>query len=68
MTTVNKDMLIMDALALDNSLVPVMQSHGLHCFGCPSSRGKSLEMAALNHGVDIDKLIADMNAHLAKSA
>jgi hydroxylamine reductase len=41
-----------------------MQSHGLGCFGCPSSRGKSLEMAAENHGVDIDQLITDMNAHL----
>jgi hybrid cluster-associated redox disulfide protein len=64
MTTVNKEMLIMDALGLDSGLVPVMQSHGLNCFGCPSSRGKTLEMAAQSHGVDIDQLIADMNAHL----
>jgi hybrid cluster-associated redox disulfide protein len=64
MNTITKEMLITDALALDHGLVPVMQSHGLGCFGCPSSRGKTLEMAAENHGVDIDKLIADMNAHL----
>ncbi|MCL2199470.1 MAG: DUF1858 domain-containing protein [Defluviitaleaceae bacterium] len=61
---INKEMLITDALALDSGLVPVMQSHGLGCFGCPSSRGKSLEMAAASHNVDIDKLIADMNAHM----
>ncbi|MCL2386330.1 MAG: DUF1858 domain-containing protein [Defluviitaleaceae bacterium] len=64
MATINKEMLIMDALSLDSGLVPVMQRHGLNCFGCPSSRGKSLEMAATNHGVDIDQLINDMNAHL----
>jgi hybrid cluster-associated redox disulfide protein len=64
MAKITKEMLITDALALDAGLIPIMQSFGLGCFGCPSSRGKSLEMAAENHGVDIDKLIIDMNAHL----
>ncbi|MDR0272546.1 MAG: DUF1858 domain-containing protein [Clostridiales bacterium] len=62
---VEKDMLITEALALDSGLIPVLQSHGLNCFGCPSSRGKSLEMAAESHGVDIEQLINDMNAHLS---
>jgi len=65
---INKEMLITEALGMDSGLVPVMQQHGLNCFGCPSSRGKSLEMAAANHGVDIDALIADMNAHLQKAS
>jgi len=64
MTKITKEMLIMDALNLDSGLIPVMQQHGLHCFGCPSSRGKSLEMAAENHGVDVEQLVSDMNAHL----
>ena len=63
---IHKDMPIMDALALDEGLAEVLLSHGLHCFGCPSARGKSLEMAAENHGVDIERLIADMNAHMEK--
>ncbi|MCL2225219.1 MAG: DUF1858 domain-containing protein [Defluviitaleaceae bacterium] len=66
MAKIQKEMLIMDALGLDAGLVPVMQKHGLNCFGCPSSRGKSLEMAAMNHGVDIDKLVSDMNEFLDK--
>jgi len=61
---ITKEMLIMDALGLNDGLIPIMQQHGLHCFGCPSSRGKSLEMAAENHGVDIEKLVSDMNAFL----
>jgi len=68
MTTIHKEMLITDALQMDSGLVPVMQRHGLGCFGCPSSRGKSLEMAALSHGVDIDELINDMNAHMQSVA
>jgi len=66
MQEINKEMLILDALAINSEkLVPVMQSHGLGCFGCPSARGKSLERAAEGHGVDIDALIKDMNAALA---
>ncbi|MCL2456221.1 MAG: DUF1858 domain-containing protein [Defluviitaleaceae bacterium] len=61
---INKETPIMDALALDEGLAEILLQHGLHCFGCPSARGKSLEMAAENHGVDIEKLIADMNAFL----
>ena len=67
MAKIQKETLIMDALGLDAGLTSVLQNHGLHCFGCPSSRGKSLEMAAANHGVDIDALISDMNAFLEKA-
>jgi hybrid cluster-associated redox disulfide protein len=66
--TINKDMLITEALGMDSGLIPIMQRHGLNCFGCPSSRGKSLEMAAENHGVDINALITDMNDHLQKAS
>lgn len=66
MATINKEMLITEALSLDSGLVPVLQSHGLNCFSCASSRGKTLEMAAVNHGIDIEQLISDMNAQLQK--
>lgn len=61
---ITKDMLILDALSLNSGLIPIMQKNGLGCFGCPSSRGKTLEMAAFSHGVDIDALIAEMNEFL----
>lgn len=66
MQTITKEMLILDALSIDPGLVPVLQAHGLSCFGCPSARGKSLEMAAEGHGIDIDALIKDMNEALKK--
>jgi hybrid cluster-associated redox disulfide protein len=61
---ITKEMPILEALSLNDGLIPIMQQHGLHCFGCPSSRGKSLEAAAANHGADIDKLVSDMNDFL----
>jgi hybrid cluster-associated redox disulfide protein len=30
---------------------------GMHCLGCPSAQGESLEEAAMVHGLDIDELM-----------
>jgi len=36
----------------------------MHCLGCPSSRGETLEQACMVHGVDPDALVAKLNAHV----
>ena len=28
----------------------------MHCLGCPSSRGETVEEACMVHGIDVDKL------------
>ena len=38
---------------------------GMHCLGCPASRGESIEEACMVHGADVDKLINDINTFLA---
>ena len=38
---------------------------GMHCLGCPSASGESIEMACQVHGADVDKLINDINEYLA---
>jgi hybrid cluster-associated redox disulfide protein len=38
---------------------------GMHCLGCPHSRGESMEQACAVHGVDVDEMVAKINAHLA---
>ena len=62
--TIEKEMLITDVLSIDSGLFSVLQGYGLHCLGCPSARSESLEMAAAGHGIDIDKLITDLNGYL----
>lgn len=37
---------------------------GMHCLGCPSARGESIEMACAVHGTDPDALIAKINGFL----
>ncbi len=38
---------------------------GMHCLGCPSARGESIEMACEVHGTDADELVAKINEFLA---
>ena len=46
----------------------VLMNAGMHCLGCPSAQGESLEEAAMVHGIDADLLIAKINALLAAEA
>ena len=63
--TVTKDTLIIDVLRADMETAQYFFDIGMHCVGCPSSRGESLEMACMVHGVDVEELIAKLNAHFA---
>ena len=37
---------------------------GMHCLGCPASRGESIADACAVHGTNADELVAKLNAHL----
>jgi len=37
---------------------------GMHCLGCPSARGETIEQACEVHGVDADALVEKINALL----
>jgi len=42
----------------------VLMAGGMHCVGCPSAQGESLEEAAFVHGIDADLLETRLNAFL----
>lgn len=63
--TVSKDMIISDILKVDEGLIGVLMEAGMHCVGCPSAQGESLEEAAMVHGLDPEKVEAALNAYLA---
>ena len=65
MTEVTKDMLIGEILDADRGTAEFFLNMGMHCLGCPSARGESLEMACAVHGVDVDQMVSDINAYLA---
>ncbi len=64
MTKVTKDMIIADIIAIDPNLVGVLMASGMHCVGCPSAQGESLEQAAIVHGMNPDELIKSLNDFL----
>lgn len=62
---VTKDMLIGDILDADRDTAQFFLNMGMHCLGCPSARGETLEMACAVHGVDVDEMVEDINTFLA---
>ena len=64
MATVTKDTIIGDILDMDRTTAPFFLEMGMHCLGCPSSRGETVEQACAVHGVDADELVAKLNEHL----
>ncbi len=64
MEKVTKDMIIHDIIGIDSNLIPVLLDAGMHCIGCPSAQGESLEEACMVHGIDVDELVVALNAKL----
>ena len=65
MAAITKDTIIGDILDLDSTTAPFFFEMGMHCLGCPSARGETLEQACMVHGVDVDSLVAEINEYLA---
>ncbi len=63
--TINKNMIIGDLIMVDNGIIPILMSAGMHCIGCPSAQGETLEEAAMVHGMDADDIVDTINKYLA---
>ncbi len=59
--TIEKTTIIGDILDFAPQTVPFFLSIGMHCLGCPSSRGETVEEACMVHGVDPDVFVAAIN-------
>ena len=57
---VTRETIIGDILDMDQSTAPYFMEIGMHCLGCPASRGESIEEAC-----EVDELLEKLNAHLA---
>lgn len=60
MATITKEMTIGEILRTRPEIAPVLMNAGMHCLGCPSAQGESLEEAAMVHGMDIDALMQEI--------
>lgn len=66
MVNITKDTIIGDILDIAPHTAPVFLSIGMHCLGCPSSRGETVAEACAVHGVDVEKLLEAVNAEANK--
>ena len=63
---VTKDTIIGDVLDFDRTTAEYFLEIGMHCLGCPSSRGETIEQACMVHGNICDDLVEKLNRHLAE--
>jgi hybrid cluster-associated redox disulfide protein len=68
MPKITRETIIGDILDMDQTTAPYFIEIGMHCLGCPASRGETLEEACEVHGVDCDELLDKLNAHIAGKA
>ncbi|MDA8233280.1 MAG: DUF1858 domain-containing protein [Clostridia bacterium] len=59
--SITKDMGIGEVVSQYPQTIPVFQAHGMGCFGCAAARFENVEQGALAHGIDVAKLIQDLN-------
>ncbi|MBQ7114817.1 MAG: DUF1858 domain-containing protein [Clostridia bacterium] len=62
--TINKDTIIGSILDVAPETAPFFLEMGMHCLGCPSARGETIEQACMVHGVNADELVGKINAFL----
>ena len=62
---IEKSTIIGDVLDIAPETAPLFMAIGMHCIGCPSAQGESLEEAAMVHGLDAQVLEDQINDYLA---
>lgn len=53
-----------EMLQYDMGIAYVLMEAGMHCVGCPSSIGESLEEACMVHGLNADQVMANIQEYL----
>ena len=64
---IEKETIIGDILDIAPQSAPLFFAIGMHCLGCPSSRGETVEEACMVHGVDADAFVAAVNEYIVAS-
>ncbi len=61
---ITKETTMGQMLEYDMGIAYVLMQCGMHCVGCPSSIGESLEEACSVHGLDADAVMAQIQEYL----
>ena len=58
---ITKETIIGTVLDVAPQAAPLFLAIGMHCLGCPSSRGETVEEACMVHGIDCDSFLIQLN-------
>lgn len=58
---ITREMGIVDIIQKYPQTAAVFKAHGMGCLGCMAARFENVEQGAAAHGIDIDKLVSDLN-------
>ena len=58
---IEKNTIIGSVLDIAPKAAPLFLAIGMHCLGCPSSRGETVEEACMVHGIDCDSFLTQLN-------
>ena len=61
---IEKNTIIGEVLDIAPHAAPLFFAIGMHCLGCPASRGESIAAACAAHGTDADALVEAINKFL----
>jgi len=63
---ITKDMTIAEVVSKYPKAIPVLMKYGMHCIGCPMALQETLEQGLAEHGMNIDKMIDELNKIVKK--
>ena len=58
---ITKNMPIGEVVEKYPQTIEVFMKHGMHCIGCAAAQFENIEQGAKAHGIDVKKLVEDLN-------
>ena len=58
---ITKDISLGELLQRKPAAVEVLFKAGMHCFGCSMARFETLEQGCMAHGLDVEKILNEIN-------
>ncbi|MDR1194524.1 MAG: DUF1858 domain-containing protein [Peptococcaceae bacterium] len=65
---ITKEMAITDIVINYPEVMPVFQDYHMGCIGCMAAQFENLGQGAEVHGIDVERLVADLNAAIDQDA
>ena len=58
---ITKETIIGSVLDIAPQAAPLFLAIGMHCLGCPATRGETVAEACMVHGIDCDSFLTQLN-------